>query len=303
MAAYQTETPQQSAQYVNASFVNRIMSGQEKQAAEEGNAFIREYVRQEAAVREILPPQGLTDAEIDRMVNTDDPMKIVEKEPKSYATFVEFNGTPETYWFNGPRYAVYFGKITSPDFVKNKYQLMTYRTDIRKIIADNLVKDCADQEDAKFRQAIDQILAAGSTQVTGATAFTSAAFKNAQKALLKRRRPLGKMLMTQALYVECIDLPATSIGNEAAGKHYTDGFEHEDRLFGVPVIRTAKSHIYSDTRAYLFSPQDYLGNFYLLQDATLFIKQEAEIIQFRVYSAPGIGIGNRLSIQAIDFSL
>jgi hypothetical protein len=71
----------------------------------------------------------------------------------------------------------------------------------------------------------------------------------------------------------------------------------------VPVIRTAKSHIYSDTRAYLFSPQDYLGNFYLLQDATLFIKQEAEIIQFRVYSAPGIGIGNRLSIQAIDFSL
>lgn len=300
--AYQTETPQQQAHFINASFVNMIESGREKQAAEEGNAFIRELVRQEAAVREILPPQGLTDAEIDRLVNTDDPMKIVEKEPKSYATFVEFNGTPEAYWFSGPRYAVYFGKITSPDFVKNKYQLMTYRTDIRKIIADNLVKDCADQEDLKFKETVDNIVASNVTQQTAATSFTSAAFKNAAKALVKRRRPLGKMLMTKALFLEALDLPATSVGNDIASAHYKDGIENEERLWGIPVVCTIKSHIYSDTRAYLFAPHDFLGNFYLLQDATLFIKQEAEMILFRVYSAPGMGIGNRLSIQALDFS-
>lgn len=300
--AYQTETPQQSAHFINASFVNMIETGREKQAAEEGNAFIREFVRQEAAVREILPPQGLTDAEIDRMVNTDDPMKIVEKEPKSYATFVEFNGTPEAYWFDGPRYAVYFGKITSPDFVKNKFQLMTYRTDIRKIIADNLVKDCADQEDLKFKDKVDQIIALNPQQSTGATAFTSAAFKNGMKALVKRRRPLGKMLLTKALFLEALDLPATAVGNDIATGHYREGIEGEERLWGIPVVSTIKSHIYSDSRAYLFAPHDFLGNFFLLQDATLFIKQEAEMITFRVYSAPGLGIGNRLSLQAVDFS-
>lgn len=300
--AYQTETPQQSAHFVNASFVNMIESGREKQAAEEGNAFIRELVRQEAAVREILPPQGLTDAEIDRVVSTDDPMKIVEKEPNSYATFVEFNGTPEAYWFDGPRYAIYFGKITSPDFVKNKFQLMTYRTDIRKIISDNLVKDCADQEDLKFKTTVDQIIALNATQSSPAASFTSAAFKSGMKALVSRRRPLGKMLLTKALFLEAIDLPATAVGNDIATGHYKDGIEGEERLWGVPVVTTVKSQIYSDTRAYLFSPHDFLGNFFLLQDATLFIKQEADMILFRVYSAPGLGIGNRLSLQSVDFS-
>ena len=42
---------------------------------------------------------------------------------------------------------------------------------------------------------------------------------------------------------------------------------------------------------FLFAPENWLGNFFLLQDATLFIKQEADLIQFWSYSAPGIGIG------------
>jgi hypothetical protein len=51
----------------------------------------------------------------------------------------------------------------------------------------------------------------------------------------------------------------------------------------------------------VYSPQNFLGNFFLLQDATLFIKQEADMIEFFTYEAPGIGIGNRLSMQHIVF--
>ena len=70
----------------------------------------------------------------------------------------------------------------------------------------------------------------------------------------------------------------------------------EDKLFGVPVITTIKNDIVEDNEIYLFAPQNYLGNFFLLQDATLFIKQEADMIEFWSYSAPGIGIGNAKSI-------
>ena len=87
-------------------------------------------------MREILPPVGLQDDEIDRDEKTDEPKKIVEKEPQSVATFVEFMGTPSAYWFRGPRYAVYFGKIMSGKAKKSKYQLMTYQNDIRKILFD-----------------------------------------------------------------------------------------------------------------------------------------------------------------------
>lgn len=302
MGAYSTETSQVSAKFINQSFLNAIDSGRTKEAADEGTNFIREIVRQASAVREILPPVGLQDDEIDRDERTDEPKKIVEKEPQSVATFVEFQGTPAAYWFRGPRYAVYFGKILSPKATKSKFQLMTYQNDIRKILADNFVKDMADQEDKYWRrQTLVMVNKNPSAQRTNAPAFTSSAFKRAFQSLLDRRRPLGKMLMTKSLFMEAIDLPATTVGNAIAESHYKEGVENEERLWGIPVVSTVKSDIYDPRECWVFSPQNFLGNFFLLQDATLFIKQEADMIEFYTYEAPGIGIGNRLSMQHIVF--
>ncbi len=299
---YATETPTVSAQYLNKSFVRMIESGHTKEAEDGGSAFIRDIVRQEAAVREVLPPVGLSDDEIDRDENTDEPKKIVEKEPKSVATFVEFQGTPSAYWFRGPRYAVFFGKVMSPEFVKSKYQLMTYQNDIRKILADNSVKDMADQEDKFFRRtAVILVNKNPGAQRTNASAFASSGFKKALQAMDDRRRPIGKLLLTKSLYREAMDLPATAVGNAIAEAHYKEGIEKEERLFGVPAITTIKTDIYDPRECWVFSPSNYLGNFFLLQDATLFIKSEADKILFHTYSAPGIGIGNRLSMQQIIF--
>lgn len=300
--SYQTETPQVSARYVNQSFLNAIEGGHEKEAAAEGTNFIREIVRQSSAVREILPPVALQDDEIDRSENTDEPKKIVEKEPQSVATFVEFQGTPSAYWFRGPRYAIFFGKIVSPKATKSKYQLMTYQNDIRKILADNFVKDMADQEDKYFRRtSLLMVNKNPGAQRTNAPAFTSAGFKRAYQALLNRRRPIGKQLMTKALFMEALDLPATAVGNAIAETHYREGIEKEESLWGIPVISTIKSDIFDPRECFIYSPQNFLGNFFLLQDATLFIKQEADNIEFYTYEAPGIGIGNRLSIQQLVF--
>jgi len=300
---YQTETPQASAQFVNQSFVHMIEAGRTKEAADESTAFIREIVRQEAAVREVLVPVGLADDQIDRDERTDEPKKIVEKEPQSLATFVEFQGTPQAWWFKGPRYAVYFGKIISPEFVKSKFQLMTYQNDIRKILADNSVKDMADVEDRFWRRTNVLIVNKNpGLQRTSVPAFTSSAFKKAFQALLLRRRPIGKMLMTKSLFMEAIDLPATSVGNAIAEAHYRDGIENEERFWGIPVISTIKTDIYDPRECWIYSPQNFLGNFFLLQDATLYIKQEADKIMFHTYSSPGIGVGNRLSLQQLVFA-
>ena len=108
--------------------------------------------------------------------------------------------------------------------------------------------------------------------------------------------------MTKGLFYEALDLPATDVGNDVASRHYDEGIENEERLWGMPVVTTIKSHIHNDKKVYIYSPENYLGNFYLLQDATLYIKQEADVIVFWTYAAPGIGIGNRLSFQVIDFN-
>jgi hypothetical protein len=300
--AYKTETQQVSAQFVNSNFVKKIEDGRIKEAAAEGSAFIREFVRQESYAREILTPVLLQDDEIDRDENTDEPKKIVEKEPKSVATFVQFQGAGPRTWFKGPRYSVFFGKTESQHFTKSKFQLMTYQNDIRKMLSDNSVKDMADQEDSKWQQTVDALIAANPLeQNVNAGGFNSTAFKSGFQKMVGRRRPIGKMTMTKGLYYEALDLVATSVGNDVASRHYDDGVENEEKLWGFPVITTIKSTIHDPKKAYIYSPENYLGNFFLLQDATLYIKQEADTITFWTYAAPGIGIGNRLSIQSITF--
>jgi hypothetical protein len=160
----------------------------------------------------------------------------------------------------------------------------------------------ADQEDKYWRRQCMVLVGLNpGAQRTVASAFSSSAFKRAFQSLLDRRRPIGKMLMTKSLFMEAIDLPATAVGNSIAEKHYKEGIEAEENLWGVPVVSTVKSDIYDPRECWVYSPQNFLGNFFLLQDATLFIKQEADIIEFYTYEAPGIGIGNRLSMQQIVF--
>jgi hypothetical protein len=305
-AAYKTQTQQVSAQFINSNFVRKVEDGRTKEAEAEGTAFIRQKLRQESFAREIIEPVMLADDEIDRDENTDQPKKIVEKEPDSVATFVPFNGTAQRTWFRGKRFSVYFGKTESQRFTKNKFELMTYQNDIRKILSDNSVKDMADQEDTKFLDTINAILALAPTQITAAGAFNSSAFKLGFQGLVNRRQPIGKLLMSKSTYYEALDLPATSVGNDVASRHYDLGIEAEDKLWGIPVVSTIKREIVDDVAGatrrsvYVFAPQNYLGVFFLLQDATLYIKQEADIIEFWSYAAPGIGIGNTLATQRID---
>jgi hypothetical protein len=305
--SYRTETEKVSAQFINSNFVRKLEQGRVKEATEEGSAFIRTKLRQEAFVREILPPVLLADDEIDRDENTDQPKKIIEKEPDSVATFVPFYGTGPRTVFRGPRYAVFFGKTESQRFRKSKFELMTYQNDIRKILSDNSVKDMADQEDLKFISTVNSVLAAAPSQVVGAASFNSAAFKAGFQNLVGRRLPIGKVLMTKKTYYEALDLPATSVGNDVASAHYNEGIEKEERLFGIPVVSTIKTDILAPVggashSVYVFAPENFFGNFFLLQDATLFIKQEADMIHFHSYAAPGIGIGNTASVCRIDIA-
>lgn len=305
-ARYHTETEKVSAQQINANFVRKIYNGEKEAAAEESSAFIRSKLRQEASVREILPPVLLGADDLDVAVDSDQPRKIVEKEPDSVATFVPFYGSGNRTVFSGPRYEIRFGKIESQRFRKQKWELLSYRNDIRKILSDNSVKDMAEQEDTKFITTCDAILAAAPAQVVGAPAFSASAFKGLKQNMINRKIPVGKYLMTEACYEESIALPYTAVG-EVASRHYDEGVEEKKELWGVPTVTTIHNNIVtghggSTFSVYEFAPANFLGNFFLLQDATLYIEQRADHISFHAYEGIGIGIGNSGGISRLDIA-
>lgn len=62
-----------------------------------------------------------------------------------------------------------------------------------------------------------------------------------------------------------------------------DGTYSADVYFGA----TAQGNM-----VHVFAPESYLGQFYSLQEPTVFLKTEADMIEFHTYEAVGIGIGN-----------
>ncbi len=299
MSNYNTETV--NVQFLNQSFLDKIDQGLTKEAGVAMSAFVRQKLREDGFTRKVLNPINVTAAELDRQL-TEEPTIIVEKEPDSVAANMPFLGRSEIRYFTGSRYPVTFQKITSKTFKKSKFELATYRTDIRTVLQENSVKDIQAQEDQNFYDNVVAVATANSNvfDYSGTGGFTKANLMSGIKQLLNKKLPVGCILMTQAMYNDLLTFPATEIGSPAASELFR-GQASLDNFFGYKIITTNKKDILPVDRAIVFAPEAYLGQFYSLQDATLFLKAEADMIEFSTYEAVGVGMGNVNGAVVLDF--
>lgn len=297
MSNYNTETV--NVQFLNQSFLDKIDQGLTKEAGVAMSAFVRQKLREDGFTRKVLNPIAVTAAELDRQL-TEEPTIIVEKEPDSVAANLPFLGRPEIRYFKTSRYPVTFQKITSNEFKKSKFELATYRTDIRTVLQENSVKDLQEQEDVNFYANIVTVATANSNVHTMSGGFTKANLLAGVKYMLVNRLPVGCILMTQSMYNDLLAFPSTEIGSPAASELFR-GQATLDNFFGYKIITTNKSSILPTNRAIVFAPEAYLGQCYLLQDATVFLKAEADMIEFSAYEAIGVGLGNVNGAVVLDF--
>jgi len=294
---YNTETT--NVQFMNQSFLDKIDQGMTKEAGVAMSAFVRQKLREDGFTRKILNPIAVTAAELDRQI-TEEPTIIVEKEPDSIAANMPFLARSEIRYFTGARYPVTFQKIASNTFKKSKFELATYRTDIRTVLQENSIKDMQEIEDGGLYNNIVNIATANSNVYTMSGGFTKANLLAGVKNLLNKRLPVGCILMTQAMYNDLLSFPATEVGSPAASELFR-GQASLDNFFGYKIITTNKSNILPTNRAIVFAPEAYLGQFYALQDASVFLKAEMDMLEFTAYSAIGVGIGNVNGAVVLDF--
>lgn len=286
--SYNTEITQ--VQFLNQSFLDKLDQGQEKEAGVAMSAFVRQKLREDGFTRKILPPTLITAAELDRQL-TEEPTVIVEKEPDSVAANLPFLSRPEPRYFTGVRYPVTFQKVQSADFFKSKFELATYRTDIRTVLQENSVKDLQKQEDSNLYNNLMSIADANGSVYNIGGGFTVPNLMTGVKYLLGKQVPVGCILMTQSMYADYLKQPATQMGSELVSQ-LTAGEKTLDNFYGFKIVVTNKNDILPDNQVIIFTAQQYLGQSYLLQDATVFLKTEADMINFTTYEAIGVGIGN-----------
>lgn len=294
--SYNTETV--NAQFLNQSFLSKLDSGLEKEAGVAMSAFVRQKLREDGFTRKVLEPTMVTAAELDRQL-TEEPTIIVEKEPDSVAANLPFLGRAEPRYFTGVRYPVTFHKISSAKFIKSKFELATYRTDIRTVLQENSVKDLQKQEDENFYNNIISVAAANGKMYSVSGGFSVSNLMEGVKYLTKNQVPVGSMLMTQSMYADLLKQPSTQFGSPLTSG-LVAGERSLDNFYGFKIITTNKNDILPDNRVVFFTAPQYLGQFYLLQDATVFLKTEADMVSFETYAAPGIGLGNINGVITLD---
>lgn len=297
MSGYTTETT--NAQFINQAFLNKIDQGMVKEASDAMTLFVRQKLREDGFTRKVLTPVSITAAQLDRDL-TEEPRVIVEKEPNSVAATLPFLARPEVRYWKTDRYSVSFNKISSQEFKKSKTELMTYRTDIRTIIQENSVKDLQEQEDKSFYNNILSVATANSNVHTMAGGFTKANLMAGLKFMFANKLPVGCILMTQSMYADLMAFPSTDIGSPAASDLFR-GQAQLDNFFGYKIITTNKQDILPSNQALVFAPQEYLGQFFSLQEPTCFLKQEVDVLQFQLYEVIGAGIGNVNGAVVLNF--
>ena len=109
-----------SAATINELFISKLNTpeGMEK-VAQEGSAFIRQKLREVSFARKIINPQYVTKADLQRSINHDGLVKIVDIEPDSKAMIVNFRGNPDFRYVVGDRFEIPFFMVSSEEFQKN----------------------------------------------------------------------------------------------------------------------------------------------------------------------------------------
>lgn len=305
MSNYSTEVA--NVKFINQSFLDKIDSGMEKEASAAMTAFVRQKLREDGFTRKILTPQMLTSADLDRGLD-DQPRKIVEKEPDSIAADLPLSGRAELRYFKTDRYEVTFSKISSRTFQKSKYELATYATDIRQVLQDNSVKDLQFTEDSNFIAGLKTIAAAyHGGVVDSGSGFGIKSLMAAVNELVKVKQKPAKILMPWNLYLKLYSRPSSVVGSITANEHF-NGAEMR-QTYGFEIIPTNKLDLLSSNGTIqgdmiaIFAPESYLGQFYSLQEPTVFLKTEQDMIEFTTYESVGVGIGNTNGFRLVKFDL
>jgi len=283
-----------------------------KQAQDTVTEFTRVKMREDGFWRKILPPLNISNDELDRQVDTDKPVRVVDKEPDSpAAASIPFGTLPMNEYILGPRYRVMFDRIVTPRFTKDVDELRTWDMDIRQVISDNSIKDMLAEEDGKAILAVNSLLVAQDTvlPLTGVAQWraidggiTRETWAESLKTLPRTPMHLeaSTCLINNVTVKDIYKWGRDEIGGDLAEEILQNGFA-ERNLMGCRVLITIKRDLVPDSTQFQFAEPTKLGKFFVLEDSTMYIDRKAYMLEFFAYETIGSAIGNLAAIGRTDF--
>ena len=304
-----------SAATINELFISKLNTpeGMEK-VAQEGSAFIRQKLREVSFARKIINPQYVTKADLQRSINHDGLVKIVDIEPDSKAMVVNFRGNPDFRYVVGDRFEIPFFMVSSEEFQKTEEELLAYELPLTEVIERNSVLDIQRIEDENFIDTIDAAITSEGTNTTVSGVYADGASETGSipKDKIKSLFDLldgnelraDTLLMDSTMFNRLFLYDATTVGDAVGSEMHVNGYSYAT-LFGRKLVVSNKKKKQDGTdllnnKIYAFTSQDFLGQFLVLNDTKFFIEKRKNIITFAAYETIGVGIGNTKSCAVLN---
>jgi len=299
------------ANVINELFVSKLdqPEGREKLAAE-GSAFIRTKLREVSFARKIINPVYVTKADLQRSVQHDGLVKIVDIEPDSAAMAINFRGGADTRYVEGERYEIPFFMITSEDFQKTEEELLAYEMPITDVIERNSVKDIQEIEDSAFITRVNAAIAVSGKSNVAVTTSGGYIDKTVFVTLFNLLEAGGGtvdrlktevVLMNNQDYNDLLLWNATSVGDQVGTEITVNGYTYAT-LFGKRLIVTNKADLVPPKTIYAFAAQEFLGNFFILNDTRFWIDKKKNLVTWSAYESIGMGIGNIRAAASVTWT-
>ena len=286
----------------------------EKRALDAVVDYTRYRMREEGFYRRILPPIQVSNDDLDQQVDTDKPVKIIEREPDSPAAIsIPFNTLPMNLYVRGQKYRVTFDRIVTPRFTKDVDELRTYRMDIRQILSDNAIKDMLAEEDRKFIEACNAAMggAADATVTQSGLVqwetiyggITRDTLQDAFKILPRTisRLEVGTCLINNLTIRELMKFGREEMGGDFSQDVFKNGWSEQSFMNARWIISIKQDLVPTDS-IFMFADPKFLGKSFILEDTTLYVDRKAYMLEFFAYETLGGAIGNTNAIARADFA-
>ena len=311
-----SQMTQEESKLINEALFEKLSSRDpvlEKQAIDAVNDFTRTKMREDGFFRRIMPPLPISNDELDRQVDTDKPVKVVDKEPDSPAAIsIPFATLPQNLYIRGPRYRVMFDRIVTPRFTKDVDELRTWIMDIRQVLSDNAIKDMLAEEDGKFIRAVNTAMVgqgiivptSGVVQHEGiAGGITRDTLWDSMKTMPNTPSNLEvhTVLINNITIKEIAKFGRGEMGGDLSVDIMRNGWSLRE-FMGVNWIITIKKDLVPTNTIFQFADPKFIGKSYVLEDTTMYIRREAYMLEFFAYETLGGSIGHTSGLTRTDFT-
>lgn len=279
-----------------------------KEASANNDRVLRRRIKENSFTEAILPAENIPESQLAYVLETDIPHVIEEMEGEiPGAVTVPFGTSPDTYFFEGNKFVVYFSETQTPEFVANVYRLKNWKGDHRKLTTDNALKDMQTELDFRFIRTVDRIVGAvngvgyadveQNVEINGP--ITRQSYVDVKNPLEDRKLNNGVMLVSRRTANEFLKMGPMEAGDSLSQQMLTDGTRAVQKFqwFGIPHVLTIKNELVADMVTYSFAPPNYLGKHYVLQPVTMYVKREKDLIRFQAVMKSGFTIANVAAVQ------